>query len=106
MGTTLKCVNYTTQSFADTTRTLTAQVMTMGTCEGASFSNMYTLDMCANLSSALSVNTGTTLIMQPFNYYCLPYSYNGDAWLAHCELDSRGKVWQVSKRVPIQQRYQ
>ncbi len=44
--------------------------------------------------------------MQPFNYYCLPYSYNGDAWLAHCELDSRGKAWQVSKRVPIQQRYQ
>ena len=54
MGTTnLKCVNYTTQ--ADST--LTAEVMTMGTCEGASF-GFDSFDMCADLSSALSVNTG------------------------------------------------
>ncbi|XP_064401754.1 uncharacterized protein LOC135347645 [Halichondria panicea] len=57
MGTTnLRCVNYTTQ--ADST--LTAEVMTMGACEGATFKNMYTLGMCANLSSALSVNTAIT----------------------------------------------
>ena len=67
MGTTnLRCVNYTTQ--ADST--LTAEVMTMGTCEGATFKNMYTLGMCANLSSALSVNTGrfNSLFVLPTYY--------------------------------------
>ncbi len=53
MGFTNLCVNYTTR--ADST--LTADVITM--CEGASFSNC---DMCADLSSALAINTGTSLL--------------------------------------------
>ncbi len=56
-NTTLKCVNYTTA--ADSTQT--AQVMTMGECELAYFTTPP--NVCANLSSALSVSTGKPTLL-------------------------------------------
>ena len=50
--TTLSCVNYTQELTG-----LSAEVVAMGECDGGRF-RTYSIDMCDNLSEALSVNTG------------------------------------------------